>query len=77
MQRLCIYAKDLATILGKTPETCNRKLREIRKALGKKKDSPVTIAEAADYLEIDEKLLADAIYAIDNPRKKPIGPLSG
>ncbi|MBT0607939.1 hypothetical protein [Aequorivita echinoideorum] len=68
MGRLCVYAKDLAVILGKTPETCNKKLREIRKKLGKKKDSPITIPEVAEYLEIDVALIREVIFMRDNPR---------
>lgn len=57
MIRKCIYAKDLAVITGKTPEICNKILREIRKIKNKKKNSPITIYEAADHLEMDVELL--------------------
>lgn len=66
MHRLCIYAKDLAVILGKTPETCNKKMRDIRKSLGKKKDSPLTAKEVADYLEMDLKIVQEVIFLRDN-----------
>ena len=68
MVRRCVYAKDLAVITGKTPETCNKILREIRRIGNKKKNSPVTVYEAADYLEMDVEIIQDTITQMDNPR---------
>lgn len=66
MNRKCVYAKDLAVLTGKTPETCNKILRAIRKIKKKKKSSPITVYEAAEYMEIDVELLIDVIKQMDS-----------
>ncbi|MBK5214531.1 MAG: hypothetical protein JJE55_12825 [Flavobacteriaceae bacterium] len=70
MYRQCVYAKDLAVITGKTPETCNKTLREIRKIKEKKKNSPITIYEAAEFLEMDPEIILDIVRKMDNVPKQ-------
>ncbi len=66
MLRQCVYAKDLAVITGKTPETCNKTLREIRKIKKKKKNSPITVYEAAEHLEMDVEIILAVIRQMDS-----------
>lgn len=70
MVRQCIYAKDLAVLTGKTKETCNGILRKIRKIKKKKKNSPITVYEAAEYLEIDVEIIQDVVRQMDYPLSK-------
>lgn len=70
MFRQCVYAKDLAVLTGKTKETCNGILREIRKIKEKKSRSPISVYEVAEYLEMDVKIIQDIVHQMDNPRSK-------
>jgi predicted DNA-binding transcriptional regulator AlpA len=51
-RRLCIYAKDIQRITGKSEKTGYRMLSAIRKQLGKKSHQFVTIQEFADFAGI-------------------------
>ena len=52
MKRICIDAKEVAIILGKSQSTAQTLLRTIRDAYEKKKRQPVTIKEFCDYMEL-------------------------
>ncbi|WP_062125910.1 hypothetical protein [Geofilum rubicundum] len=51
-KRICIYAKDIQRITGKSEKTGYRMLGAIRKKLGKKPHQFVTMEEFADYTGI-------------------------
>lgn len=52
MKRLCIDVKEIATILGKSPQTAQALLRTIKHVHGKKKHQSVTIKEFCDYQDL-------------------------
>ncbi len=51
-QRICIYAKDIQRITGKSEKTGYRMLGAIRKKLGKKPHQFVTVKEFASFTGI-------------------------
>ncbi len=51
-KRICIYAKDIQRITGKSEKTGYRMLGAIRKKLGKKPHQFVTMEEFADFTGI-------------------------
>lgn len=51
-QRICIYAKDIQRITGKSEKTGYRMLGAIRKKLGKQPHQFVTMEEFADFTGI-------------------------
>ncbi|MDR0262398.1 MAG: hypothetical protein LBJ04_04155 [Sphingobacterium sp.] len=52
-KRVCIYAKDVSTLLGKSYKQAVRILATIKAAYGKRCDQYVTIEEFASYTGID------------------------
>lgn len=48
-RRICIYAKDIQRITGKSEKTGYRMLGAIRKKLGKKPHQFITINEFAEF----------------------------
>jgi hypothetical protein len=48
--RMCIYAKEISLITGRSERYGREVLRDIRLLHGKDKHQVVTIAEACDYL---------------------------
>ncbi len=55
-KRICIYAKDVMLVTGRTERYGRKILKEIKEDLKKKKHQLVTIREFCDYmgLEIEE-----------------------
>lgn len=66
MKRLCIDAKEVAIVLGKSMTTAQTILRTIKDAHGKKKYQPVTIKEFCAYMALP----FDEIYAMINKIKQ-------
>lgn len=56
MKRVCIYPKDLCEPLGIGERQAQRKLKEVRWALQKKKHQYITIKEFCEYTDLDEDL---------------------
>lgn len=61
MKRVCIYPKDLCGPLGIGERQAQRKIREVRKALDKKKHQYLTINEFCEYMGIPRAEFADLI----------------
>lgn len=51
-ERVCIYAKDIATLLGKSYKQAVRLLRTIKDAYGKDPKQYITLEEFAEYTGI-------------------------
>lgn len=54
-QRICIYAKEVGTLLGKSPQQARRILSLIKDSLGKKQHQYVSIHEFAAYTGLNEE----------------------
>ena len=54
-QRICIYAKDIQRITGKSLKTGHRILRQLRKQLGKQPHQFVSANEFARFAGLDEE----------------------
>ncbi|MFD2896299.1 hypothetical protein [Sphingobacterium arenae] len=54
-QRMCIYAKEVGTLLGKSPQQARRILSLIKDSLGKKQHQYVSIHEFATYTGLNEE----------------------
>ncbi len=52
-QRVCIYAKDVSILLGKSYKQSVRILRTIKDAYGKDLNQYITVEEFASYTGID------------------------
>ncbi len=50
MDRICIYAKDIQTVTGKSERTSRTILKKVREKLSKEKHQAVTVHEFCDYL---------------------------
>ncbi|WP_223033966.1 hypothetical protein [Hanstruepera marina] len=48
--RMCIYAKEISFITGRSERYAREVIRDIRLLHGKDKHQVITIAEACDYL---------------------------
>ncbi|WNM17969.1 transcription initiation factor IIE subunit beta family protein [Flavobacterium capsici] len=53
MSRICIYAKDVQIITGKSERQARKIINSIKDAYAKKKHQPVTIKEFCDYMDLD------------------------
>jgi len=62
MKRVCIYAKDIQLITGRSERYAYKVLSRIKKAKGKNKNQFVTIQEFAEYSGIDQELIEEKIY---------------
>ncbi|MCH8535430.1 MAG: hypothetical protein LAT51_10210 [Flavobacteriaceae bacterium] len=62
MKRVCIYAKDIQQITGRSERYAYKVLSKIKKEKGKRKNQFVTIQEFAEYSGIDQKLIEETIY---------------
>lgn len=60
--RLCIYAKDIALITGKTERTGQRILEQIRAAYGKRPGAQITVSEFCAFSEIEEEIVREMIF---------------
>jgi hypothetical protein len=54
MDRIVIYAKDIARLTGKSERRARADLAKLRVALGKKSGQPVTVQEYCRYAGISE-----------------------
>ncbi|PRY98860.1 hypothetical protein BY457_109128 [Marinilabilia salmonicolor] len=61
-KRICIYAKDIQRITGKSEKTGYRILDNIRKRLGKEPHQFVTIQEFADFAGFAPEEVKEYIY---------------
>lgn len=52
-ERVCIYAKDISILLGKSYKQAVRILRTIKDAYGKKSGQYITIEEFSEYTGIN------------------------
>ncbi|TYB76996.1 hypothetical protein [Bizionia myxarmorum] len=52
MKQLCIYPKEVAIILGKSPTTAQTLVRTIKDALGKTKHQALSIREFCVYMDL-------------------------
>jgi predicted transcriptional regulator len=66
MEIVCIFTIEAAEILRSTVRQAQRKFREIRRELNKKKGQPITIKDFADYTGIPEA----TIYELLTKQKK-------
>jgi hypothetical protein len=57
MKRVCIYPKDLASIIGTSIRKAQYLMQNIRYVLKKEKHQCVSIRELAWYLGIDEDMI--------------------
>jgi len=57
MERLCIYPKEAAELLGIEERQAQRKFRAIRLQLDKKKGHYITIKDFSDYTGIPEEII--------------------
>ena len=54
-QRMCIYPKDVANVLGKSIQQSRRILSLIREAYGKSPHQYISIGEFAEYTGLNEQ----------------------
>lgn len=54
-QRMCIYAKEVGILLGKSPQQARRILSLIKDSLGKNQNQYVSIKEFAVYTGLNEQ----------------------
>ncbi len=59
LNRVCIYAKDVQRITGKSEKSGQRLLNKIRKQLGKQNHQFITSEEFADYSGINVALVEE------------------
>ena len=71
MKRLCIDAKEVAIVLGKSVVTGQTLLRTIKDVLGKKKHQPVTIKEFCDYEGLPFEVVFNMINGIKTKDEQP------
>lgn len=57
MEIVCIFTTEAAGILRSTLRNAQRKFREIRRELNKKKGQPITIKDFSDYTGIPEEII--------------------
>lgn len=57
MKRVCIYAKDVSILTGKSIRHAQKLLRTIKDAMNKREEQYVTIADFAEYTGIDIELI--------------------
>ena len=50
MNRICIYAKDIQVITGKSERTSRTILKKVREQFSKEKHQAVTVNEFCDYI---------------------------
>jgi len=53
LQKVCIYSKDVSTLLGISLRHAERLMNDIKLAFGKQKKHCVTIKEFCDYKGLD------------------------
>jgi len=54
-QRMCIYAKEVGILLGKSPQQARRILSQIKDSHGKDQHQYVSIKEFAAYTGLNEE----------------------
>lgn len=64
MERVCIYPKEAAQILNLKERQTQRKFRDLRKELNKKKHQIITVKEFAKYLGIPKKTVLAALKGL-------------
>lgn len=57
MERLCIYPKEVAELLGIGERQAQRKLRAIRLEMNKKKGHYITVQEFSEHTGIPEEII--------------------
>lgn len=53
--RLILYPKDVVILLGKSDRTARTVMAKIRRACGKAKHQPVSVADFCNYMGLDRK----------------------
>ena len=53
MNRICIYAKDIQQITGKSERQAREIIKKIRATRAKPKHQPITVEELCEYLGFD------------------------
>ena len=61
ISRLIVYAADVQYITGRHRRTCYEILEKIRLFYGKKKSSPVTVREFAEFMTISEAFIRESL----------------
>jgi hypothetical protein len=61
MELLCIYTKQVSTLLHVSERQAQRTLKAIREEVNKKKKQAVTIKEFCDYKGFDEATVLAAL----------------
>ncbi|MBE8722691.1 hypothetical protein [Sphingobacterium pedocola] len=56
-ERVCIYAKDISVLLGKSYKQSVRILRTMKDAYGKDAQQYLTLEEFSDYTGIDMEII--------------------
>ena len=59
--RICIYAKDIMLLTGKSLSSAKRITAQIRRTYNKPPHSMITIREFACYFGIEEEYVAEAL----------------
>lgn len=65
--RICIYPKDVATLLGYSEGHSRRVLRKIKKELQKEKKDKLSISEFCTYMKLSELEVCKSLNLL--PRK--------
>ncbi|MCF6130896.1 hypothetical protein [Flavobacterium wongokense] len=61
MNRICIYAKDVQVITGKSERQAREIMKQIRQLTRKEKHQPITVHDLCDYLGFEVRNVAPLI----------------
>jgi hypothetical protein len=60
-KRICIYAKDIQLLTGKSERYARKVVAEVRQHYSKSKSQLLTIKEFCDFMHLDEQEVKKAI----------------
>ena len=60
-KRICIYAKDIQVLTGKSERYSRKVVAQVRQHYSKSKDQLLTIKEFCEYMHLDEKEVKNAL----------------
>jgi hypothetical protein len=60
-KRICIYAKDIQLLTGKSERYSRKVIAQVRKHYGKSKDKLLTIKEFCEFMHLDEQEVKNSL----------------
>jgi hypothetical protein len=60
-KRICIYAKDIQVLTGKSERYARKVVAQVRQHYSKSKDQLLTIKEFCEYMHLDEQDVKKAL----------------